>query len=214
MIKLNVFYLLPIALTLAACESPQPVVKRNPGFNPTVAESSGIVQPGIIKVRRQGEEYDVQLELDVGTDNVVFLMDMPSDSVEVEKDGELVEPEVVEDLEDEEMPIEEIAEIEPPKDDLPAPQTPTKLETNVVTSNIVRAQTYFYEGRYFESMSAIDQALTVDPSNAVAHAIKGSVFYQLGNRNQAIYYWKTALKLDPSLDDVRQGLKTLGMEGN
>ena len=205
--------LLFIAFLVTACSSSPEVALQTPA---TQAKADQInlapTSPGIIKIQRKGEDYDVQLELDVGTDNVVFVMDMPS-GIEVKKDGETIP------LTPEQPPMQQQASEDGTK--IPPPVTPPLLDdsnegldTNAVTSNIVRSQKLFYAGRYFDSMAAIDQALTLAPKNAVANAIKGSVYYQLGDRKQAAYYWQTALQLDPSLDDVRDGLKSLNTGAN
>ena len=205
--------LLFIAFLVTACSSSPEVALQTPA---TQAKADQInlapTSPGIIKIQRKGEDYDVQLELDVGTDNVVFVMDMPG-GIKVEKDGESIPlTEVMPSMDKQSPENGELTsqKVSPPLFD----EAKDEQDSNAVTSQIVRSQKLFYQGRYFESMAAIDQALSIAPKNAVANAIKGSVFYQLGDRKQAAYYWQTALQLDPSLDDVRDGLKSLNMGAN
>lgn len=205
--------LLFIAFFMAACSSSPEVVLQTAETQDQEGQVNlAPTSPGIIKIQRKGEDYDVQLELDVGTDNVVFVMDMPG-NIEVKKDGETI-PLTEEKPPIEKRPAEDGAKIPPPITPPLLDDTNKELDANLVTSNIIRSQKLFYQGRYFDSMAAIDQALALAPKNAVANAIKGSVFYQLGDRKQAAYYWQTALQLDPSLDDVRDGLKSLNMGAN
>jgi len=191
---------------------------------PVLLKETAQVKPGTIKIKSKSGNTDVELEFNVGTDNIVFVMDV-SDEASVIKDGkELLDDEG--ELDDTLMaeidePEEELDLLDEPIDDLDIAQltgldegvADNSRDVNQVTSNIVKSQTFFYEREYFKSLSAINRALKVSPNNAVANAIKGSIYYQLGDKKQANIYWRTALKLDPSLDSVKNGIKSLGLEG-
>ena len=216
-------YLIPVssAIFILGCSS----MSDNQQQPAQVAtQNNSQIKPGTIKIRTKSDNAEVELEFNVGTDNIVFVMDV-SDDVSVIKDGKelvddegLLEEDLMVDMEQAEenldlldKPVEEldIAELsglqEKPSD--------RSQDVNEVTSNIVKSQTLFYEREYLKSLSAINRALKESPNNAVANAIKGSIYYQLGDKKQANIYWKTALKLDPSLDSVRNGIKSLGLEG-
>lgn len=215
-------YLIPVssAIFIFGCSS------FSENQNQSVSEqghNATQVKPGTIKVKRKSNDVEVELELNVGTDNIVFVMDV-SEDVSVTKDGtELVDEngqlddliadmnQAEEKLDLSEKPLEELGV--PELSTLPESKNENIQDVNEVTSNIVKSQALFYEREYFKSLTAINRALKASPNNAVANAIKGSIYYQLGDKKQANIYWKTALRLDPSLDSVRNGIKSLGLEG-
>lgn len=197
---------------------------KKAAVSPTSAPNSHYAKPGVIKVKTKRDNTEVELEFNVGSDNIVFVMDV-SDDLSVVKDGkewvdeknvladelaadtELAEDSFapIDEKEPEVLDIAELSGLDKAKDN--------PVNVNQVTSSIVKSQTLFYEREYLKSLAAINKALKESPDNAVANAIKGSIYYQLGDKKQANIYWKAALKLDSSLDSVRNGIKSLGLEG-
>ncbi len=214
-------YLIPLssAMFMLGCSN----LVENQNQTNLVKETTQ-AKPGTIKIKSKSGNNDVELEFNVGTDNIVFVMDV-SDDVSVKKDDkELIDDKGEFDdafIADIDEPEEEMDLIEKPLDDIDIAEltgldegiADDPRDVNEITSNIVKSQTLFYDREYFKSLSAINKALKASPNNAVANAIKGSIYYQLGDKKQANIYWRTALKLDPSLDSVKNGIKSLGLEG-
>ncbi len=49
--------------------------------------------------------------------------------------------------------------------------------------------------------------MSLVPSSAQAHALKGSIYYKMGRKKDAKISWNNALKLDPTLKNVKESLK-------
>ena len=52
------------------------------------------------------------------------------------------------------------------------------------------------------------------PDMAIAYARKGSIYYQMGNLQQATINWNIALQLDPEYKEVREMLSNIKNESN
>ena len=55
----------------------------------------------------------------------------------------------------------------------------------------------------------IDSAIEVNPNLAIAYARKGTIYYSMGQIQNASINWNIALKLDPEYDEVRDILEAL-----
>lgn len=210
-------YLIPLSSAMFMLGCSGVVENQN---QPELSQEVVHVKPGTIRIKTTTGNTEVELEFNVGTDNIVFVMDV-SDEVSVIKDGkELVndEGELDDTLITQEGEFDE--ELASSIDDLDIAElagldeknTDNAQDVNEITSNIVNSQALFYDKEYYKSLAVINKVLKASPNNAVANAIKGSIYYQLGDKKQANIYWKTALKLDPSLDSVKNGIKSLGLE--
>ncbi|MDE3058763.1 MAG: hypothetical protein KGJ59_12490 [Bacteroidota bacterium] len=81
--------------------------------------------------------------------------------------------------------------------------TKEDADYNRALYSLQEAQRLFSLKRYTEALVAINRSIDAAPNLALAHAIKGSVYYMLQNMNQAKISWEKALELDPSMDNVR-----------
>lgn len=72
-----------------------------------------------------------------------------------------------------------------------------------------KAQQAMLDGDYNGALRQVDTVLQVDPDNIQAMAMKGSVYYALGNYELASETWEFVLSLDPTNKEVRDFKKFL-----
>lgn len=180
-------------------------------------------QTGIAQIRRHGKSFDIEVLLDATDDNVFFEMDLPKYSKnESDLMDSLVEETMGEDEEqageqdkdqtqkDQKQKQAELAKKDKEDQDVieealePTPEAIAKS-----SRHILYAQTYFYEQNYDRAVSEVNQAIKLNPRSAVAYALKGSIHYKLNEMNKAKIAWKTALDIDPGVDNVRYMLEKL-----
>ena len=75
------------------------------------------------------------------------------------------------------------------------------------TKHMLSAQALFYRKSYWKALEETNKAMSLVPSSAQAHALKGSIYYKMGRKKDAKVSWQQALQLDPSLTDVKESLK-------
>ena len=78
-----------------------------------------------------------------------------------------------------------------------------------VVDGIYRAQKYYYEKRYNDSLKAVQNSL-MSHETALGYALEGSIYYTLGDLNAAVRSWRSALRLNPDMEDVRAALERYG----
>lgn len=81
--------------------------------------------------------------------------------------------------------------------------------TDEVLALIRKAQELFYKKEYEEALKTVDQAIAIK-GTAEGHALKGTVYYMLGENGRAEKSWKAALKINPDMpgvDDMIQKVK-------
>ncbi len=81
--------------------------------------------------------------------------------------------------------------------------TKEDADYNRALFSLQEAQRLFSLKRYTQALVEINKSIDAAPNLALAHAIKGSVYYMLQNMQQAKISWEKALELDPSMDNVR-----------
>jgi tetratricopeptide (TPR) repeat protein len=81
--------------------------------------------------------------------------------------------------------------------------TKEDADYNRALFSLQESQRLFSLKRYTEALVQINKSIDAAPNLALAHAIKGSIYYMLQNMNQAKISWEKALELDPSMDNVR-----------
>jgi tetratricopeptide (TPR) repeat protein len=91
--------------------------------------------------------------------------------------------------------------VTPPPTPAPSPGTVQKL--------FAQAQKLAYARRYDLALKEIDRALEIEPSNAMLHALQGSVYYKAGAYDMARGSWYKALQLDPTMYDVKERLNLM-----
>ena len=61
-------------------------------------------------------------------------------------------------------------------------------------------------------LEEIDNAIKRFPEMAIAYARKGSIYYQMGDLQQATINWNLALKYDPEYVEVQEMLSSIKTE--
>ena len=87
----------------------------------------------------------------------------------------------------------------------------SKSELNVAMKHISKSLQHYYNENYLLALEEINKAIVRFPGMAIAHARKGSIYYQMGDLQQATISWNLALKYDPEYTEVREmlsGIKT------
>ncbi len=74
---------------------------------------------------------------------------------------------------------------------------------------LVQSQNSFYSGDYQKALQQVNSSINKKPT-ARAYALKGSIYYMLGNLSLARKNWTNSLRLNPSIQGVRQMLNKIG----
>jgi hypothetical protein len=82
------------------------------------------------------------------------------------------------------------------------PLTPKELQEPKSTSYLMQARRSYFAGDYQGSLEQILQAVTVDPGNAQAYAMLGSLYFAMNWKSLAVKYWQRSLELDPSNREI------------
>ena len=80
---------------------------------------------------------------------------------------------------------------------------------NRATRHISRSLRYYYENDFNKALIEIDKAIEIIPNLAIAYARKGTIYYRIGQAQNASINRNIALKLDPEYDEVRDILEAL-----
>ena len=82
-------------------------------------------------------------------------------------------------------------------------------ELNIAMKHMTQSLQYYYDEQYILALDEVEKALQRFPALAIAYARKGSIYYQLGDLNQATINWNLALKHDPEYTEVQQMLSSI-----
>jgi hypothetical protein len=82
------------------------------------------------------------------------------------------------------------------------PLTSKELQEPKSTSYLMQARRSYFSGDYQGSLDQILQAITVDPGNAQAYSMLGSLYYAMNWKSLAVKYWQRSLELDPSNREI------------
>ena len=82
------------------------------------------------------------------------------------------------------------------------PLTPKELQEPQSTSYLMQARRSYFSGDYQGALDQILQAITVDPGNAQAYSMLGSLYFAMNWKNLAVKYWQRSLELDPSNREI------------
>jgi hypothetical protein len=82
------------------------------------------------------------------------------------------------------------------------PLTPKELQEPQSTAYLLQARRSYFAGDYQGALEQILQAVTVDPGNAQAYAMLGSLYYAMNWKSLAVKYWQRSLELDPSNREI------------
>jgi ribosomal protein S12 methylthiotransferase accessory factor len=68
---------------------------------------------------------------------------------------------------------------------------------------------YFKQKKHEDAIECFKKVLKIDPTSGIDYANIASNYRDMGNREQAVSYYRMALEFDPSLDFARENLKNL-----
>ena len=88
----------------------------------------------------------------------------------------------------------------------------SQSEMNIAMKFLSNSLKYFYMGDYYLALEEINQAQKYLPNLAYTYAREGSIYYKLGNLQQATMNWNIALQLDPEYQEVRDMLSNIKKE--
>ncbi len=195
---------------LAACSLEQFAVEKDPfqAQQPSeeVVEGGGVDSAeyakknhGLVNIHRHGPGYDVMMMLNAGESDIIFSMDLPVG-------GETFMPEISEQMQEkrEREKGKKPDTIEEEKEFFN--EKALSLFSDA-TKHMLSAQALFYRKSYWKALEETNKAMSLVPSSAQAHALKGSIYYKMGRKKDAKVSWQQALKLDPSLTEVKESLK-------
>lgn len=163
---------------------------------------------GLMHIHRFGPGFDVLMTLDAGDSDVIFSMKLPgekgSESLSdiSERDVKEKNKELLENLDDDkaEAHTEELVK----RNELVEQKKLQDYQAS--TQHVFTAQSLFYKKQYWKSLDETNKALDLVPSSAQAHALKGSIYYKMGLKNEAKTSWQQALELDPNMEQVKTSL--------
>lgn len=81
--------------------------------------------------------------------------------------------------------------------------TKEDADYNKALYNLQIAQNLFSRKKYKEALVEIEKSIFSAPNLALAHAVRGSIFFMLKRKEEAKSSWEKALELDPAMDNVR-----------
>jgi tetratricopeptide (TPR) repeat protein len=177
-----------------------PFVDEKPGEEAdpnTLDEEYAKKNHGVVNIRRHGPGYDVMMMLNAGESDIIFSMDLPVG-------GETYMPEISEQMRANREKGKAPGSIEEEKDFFN--EKSLSLFSDA-TKHMLSAQALFYRKSYWKALEQTNKAMSLVPSSAQAHALKGSIYYKMGRKKDAKVSWQQALRLDPSLTEVKESLK-------
>ena len=152
---------------------------------------------GLVNIHRHGPGYDVMMMLNAGESDIIFSMDLPVG-------GETYMPEISEQMRAKRERGSASGSIEEEKEFFN--EKALSLFSDA-TKHMLSAQALFYRKSYWKALEQTNKAMSLVPSSAQAHALKGSIYYKMGRKKDAKVSWQEALRVDPSLTDVKESLK-------
>jgi len=199
--------LIAITCLLGGCAIEQFEMEKDPFVEQKPAKELGVEDldsaeyakknHGLINIHRHGPGYDVMMMLNAGESDIVFSMDLPSG-------GETYMPEISEQMKARREKGKKPGSIEEESEFFN--EKSLSLFSDA-TKHMLSAQALFYRKSYWKALEETNKAMSLVPSSAQAHALKGSIYYKMGRKKDAKISWQQALKLDPSLTEVKESLK-------
>lgn len=205
----SIFSALLSLMLLQGCSMAQLDMEKNPFEEqiPTEVENIGLSDDaeyakknhGIVNIHRHGPGYDVMMMLNAGESDIIFSMDLPAGGVTTAESA------------DEFMNgVSGSKGLEKSDSDIEEKEFFNEKALGVfskATKHMLSAQALFYRKSYWKALEETNRAMSLVPSSAQAHALKGSIYYKMGRKKDAKISWRNALKLDPSLNNVKESLK-------
>tara|TARA_Y100000389_G_scaffold84229_1_gene80850 strand:- start:294 stop:1685 length:1392 start_codon:yes stop_codon:yes gene_type:complete len=82
----------------------------------------------------------------------------------------------------------------------------SKSELNIAMKHLSQSLQYFYLEDYLSALNQVEEVINRFPSLAIAYARKGTIYYQMGDFQNATLNWNLALKHDPEYIEVQNML--------
>ena len=82
----------------------------------------------------------------------------------------------------------------------------SESELNIAIKHLSQSLQYFYLEDYLSALSQVEKVITRFPSLAIAYARKGTIYYKMGDIQNATINWNLALKHDPEYTEVQKML--------
>ena len=206
-------------LLIQACSIGQLDMEENPfaESRPAEIEKIGLDEDaeyakrnhGIVNIHRHGPGYDVMMMLNAGESDIIFSMDLPVGGESTFENAS--------DFRSGLKPTNRDSAVakasKGSKDSNKAEAESDFFNQQALglfseaTKHMLSAQALFYRKSYWKALEETNKAMSLVPASAQAHALKGSIYYKMGRKKDAKKSWRRALKLDPSLSDVKESLK-------
>jgi hypothetical protein len=93
------------------------------------------------------------------------------------------------------------------------PVTPEELKEPQSTAHLMQARRRYFTGDYQGALEEILQAITVEPNNAQAYAMLGSLYYAMNWKSLAVKYWQRSLELDPTNREIEDLITQILVKG-
>jgi len=88
----------------------------------------------------------------------------------------------------------------------------SESELNVAMKHLSKSLQYFYLEDYFLALNEAEEVIVRFPMLAIAYARKGTIYYQMGDFQNATLNWNLALKHDPEYEEVQNMLLNIKRE--
>ncbi len=157
---------------------------------------------GVVNVHRHGPGYDIMFTLNAGDSDMIFSMDLP-------QGGESFMPELHEKMSQAAKGENGIERPDSPEEENDFFNQKSLELFSKATKHMLNAQALFYRKSYWKALEETNKAVSLVPKSAQAYALKGSIYYKMGRKNDAKKSWQIALQLDPSLVDVKESLSRI-----
>lgn len=82
----------------------------------------------------------------------------------------------------------------------------SESELNIAMKHLSQSLQYFYLEDYLSALNQVEKVITMFPSLAIAYARKGTIYYKMGDIQNATINWNLALKYDPEYTEVQKML--------
>ena len=88
----------------------------------------------------------------------------------------------------------------------------SRSELNIAMKHLSQSLQYFYLEDYFLALNEVEEVIVRFPMLAIAYARKGTIYYQMGDFQNATLNWNLALKHDPEYVGVQNMLLNIKRE--
>ena len=82
----------------------------------------------------------------------------------------------------------------------------SESELNIAMKHLSQSLQYFYLEDYLSALNQVEEVIKMFPSLAIAYARKGTIYYKMGDIQNATINWNLALKYDPEYTEVQKML--------